>query len=388
MAKSAKVRDGRAHSSMSAEYGRHNPTHETEASTNGTKRHREDLVNDNGEAPPSKRRPAYSPREHANREIGLMRKGEGTGMAGFVGSASGIHFVRSVYGSIARKSSGRQETDTPAASVVPGEEDFLDSDAIASADRPLWRFEELATVQEGVHVQAPSYDALLGWSRSYFDNWHPALPFLHVPTVLSYLQAISEERQLPSPYETIIVRSILSISAADSRQTLDGRRKHIPSELVFRSFKDALDSIQTTFTAQVTVLSLQAALCVQLFLVSMLRHNAASRLGGLLVRMAFQLGLHRCPSRYRAFESHERQLRRGLFWSIYCIDRHVCQSLGLPLGIRDDDLDVCYPSEERHEESARHGKLDSKCPSKLPLRKTRMLALDVAITTNHMIFQH
>jgi hypothetical protein len=87
---------------------------------------------------------------------------------------------------------------------------------------------------------------------------------------------------------------------------------------------------------------------VQLFLVSMLRHNAASRLGGLIVRMTFQIGLHRCPVRYASFTTEDIQLRKRLFWTVYCLDRHLCQSLGLPLGIRDDDIDVCYLDLERH----------------------------------------
>ena len=35
-------------------------------------------------------------------------------------------------------------------------------------------------------------------------------------------------------------------------------------------------------------------------------------------------------------------------WSIFCIDRYVCIRLGIPLGIRFDDVDVCYPHSEKH----------------------------------------
>jgi hypothetical protein len=106
--------------------------------------------------------------------------------------------------------------------------------------------------------------------------------------------------------------------------------------------------VQYAFSQPVCIQSLQAALSVQLFLVSMLRLNAASRLGGLIIRMALQMGLHRCSNRYPSFSSAQRELRHRIFFSLYCIDRFICQSTGLPLSLRDDDIDVCYPSLERH----------------------------------------
>lgn len=80
----------------------------------------------------------------------------------------------------------------------------------------------------------------------------------------------------------------------------------------------------------------------------MLRLNAASRLGGLVIRMALQLGLHRCPARFPSFSAGEKEHRQRIFWSLYGIDRFICQSMGLPLSLHDDDVDVCYLSMERH----------------------------------------
>ena len=80
----------------------------------------------------------------------------------------------------------------------------------------------------------------------------------------------------------------------------------------------------------------------------MLRLNAASRIGGLIMRMAVQLGLHRCPARFSAFTSSARELRQRVFWSLYAIDRFISQSMGLPLGLHDDDIDVCFPLAEHH----------------------------------------
>ncbi|KKY20864.1 putative c6 transcription factor [Phaeomoniella chlamydospora] len=140
----------------------------------------------------------------------------------------------------------------------------------------------------------------------------------------------------------------MSISLADHRQSGAPMARPVPAYLAFHSFDDAMNSISKVFSNPTSIESIQAAVSVQLFLVSMLRHNAASRLGGAIVRMAFQLGLHRCPVRFSGFSAQDASLRKRLFWTIYCLDRYICQSIGLPLAIRDDDVDVCYAGQERH----------------------------------------
>jgi hypothetical protein len=138
--------------------------------------------------------------------------------------------------------------------------------------------------------------------------------------------------------------------------------KPVPSSFVFLSFDDAMNSIQRVLIEETSILSLSALVSVQLFLISMLRYNAASRLEGLAVRMAFQLRLHHCPVRLGGDAARESELRKRLFWSIFCIDRYICIRLGIPLGIRTEDADVCYPHTERHghprEDDERDSRLD------------------------------
>ncbi|GAB1192118.1 hypothetical protein APSETT444_001302 [Aspergillus pseudonomiae] len=69
----------------------------------------------------------------------------------------------------------------------------------------------------------------------------------------------------------------------------------------------------------------------------------ASTVGGCMLRSMMHAGLHRCPFRYRELSSHDRQLRKRIFWCAYAIDRYLSQALGLPLGIQDSDIDVCAP---------------------------------------------
>ncbi|KAJ8118776.1 hypothetical protein OPT61_g319 [Boeremia exigua] len=298
----------------------------------------------NDERPPKKRRTSM----HPPREVGLMRSVPGDKLSSFVGSASGIYFIRSVYGAVrgAHPSSSSQ-IETPESDHVPGEDDYLPS-SVPNAPGRLWRDEETTPRP----LSSVSFQELVDWSGSYFANWHPIYPYLHAPSVLEYFEKVPqlhEQGNEGAPnFMMTILRSIMSISLADRRQSsmLDSAR--YPAELVFKSYDDAVDCLQHVLTRPTTLQSLQAAISVQLFLVSMLRLNAASRLGGLVIRMALQLGLHRCPARFPSFSVGEKEHRQRIFWSLYAIDRFICQSMGLPLSLHDDDVDVCYPTAERH----------------------------------------
>ncbi|OQO12327.1 hypothetical protein B0A48_02969 [Cryoendolithus antarcticus] len=304
--------------------------------------------------PPAKRIRLNAPLadQGRHREIGLMRWRSEKDAASFVGSASGIHFIRSVYSAVeAEKSRAASPVQSPDRNLVPGEDDQLPGE---NAEKPqgLWQSSEVTLTTNGRN-NSVSFDDLLAWSDSYFENWHKAYPFLHAPSVLESFRRVATrplgDVYKVDPLDLAIMRSIFSISLADRRQSGDkGVNRPWPAELVFQDFDSAIESIQFTLAAATTIKALQAVVSVQLFLVSMLRHNAASRLGGLAVRMAFQIGLHRCPVRYNSFTADDIQLRKRVFFCVYCIDRHLCQSLGLPLTIRDDDVDLCLPNEEKH----------------------------------------
>jgi hypothetical protein len=296
--------------------------------------------------PPPKRRCVSSPSADSPRELGQMRthRDTGSGSAHFVGSGSGIHFVRTVRRAFASNSVKQNVPDKNAEEeLVPGEDDRLNPPST------LWREGELRILENGFHQSSSTFDELVLWSKSYFDSWHPPFPFLHAPTVLGTLEKLSTQGfEGLDPGESVIVRSIMSISLADRRQQPENQGCIVPSQLVFHTTDEAIFALQCLIARPSSLRNLQAVVSVQLFLISMLRLNAASRIGGLIVRMALHLGLHRCPTRFEQFSTAEVDIRRRLFWSIYSIDRYLSQSLGLPLDLKDDDLDVCYHDRENH----------------------------------------
>lgn len=300
--------------------------------------------------PPSKRRRVYSPSADSPRELGQMRihRDAGPGSAHFVGSGSGIHFVRTVRNAFASTSAKQAAPDKASEEeLVPGEDDQLDSPG------SLWHPDETRNIDLDFQQAYCAFDELVLWSKSYFDSWHRPFPFLHAPTVLTAFEKLSMNGMKSlDQYEIVVLKSIMSTSLADRRQLPVQQGCAVPNQLVFRTTEEAIFAIQPLIFGPSSMSKLRAIVSVQIFLVSMLRLNAASRIGGLIIRMALHLGLHRCPARFEQFSASEVEMRKRIFWSIYSLDRYLSQSLGLPLGLKDDDLDVCYHDSENHHSSA------------------------------------
>ena len=325
------------------------------------------------QSPRSTSEPSYASPSHSTStsrkrkrsgEYGFMRDTGEHDSARFVGSSSGIHFIRNVHLRLSKRSANRSQangTNSEARALgelVPGEDDQLRQRTSQRDGETanLWKDHE--TLEDD--TSKPTFDQLVAWSKSYFQAWHPILPFLHGPDILRIFEDVSQNGVASlEHHDRAILRSVLSISVADSRQGTS-LGEPVPVSHLFRSVDEAVSCSQFALGQPASIRATQAALSIQIFLISMLCLNAASRLGGLIVRMAFHLGLHRCPTRYPFFSPEEAARRRRVFWCLYCCERFLSQSLGLPLDIRDDDIDVCYPGEELHGIASREDQNDKR----------------------------
>ncbi|KAK6536932.1 hypothetical protein TWF281_001139 [Arthrobotrys megalospora] len=276
-----------------------------------------------------------------SQELGSIRSS-----SRFAGSSSGIYFLRTVCDAIAKAGTSENLTSAPAVNLrfIPGEDERG-----GDSSGCIWHAAEVTSTADAAW---PSFDDLVALiSNTYIRGWHCLLPFLQAETVLQTLENACLRKVLDhrTP-QSVCIRSIISISLLDRRQTSGAEEMAIPlpSCLVFRSLEDCNSSIHALLGDN-SLSSLQGMLSAQLFMVSIMELRSASRLGGWIVRMAFDLGLHRCPCRYRlSFGETEVSIRRRIFWTVYNLDRYLCQALGLPLGIRDEDVDVCLPNNEVH----------------------------------------
>lgn len=278
--------------------------------------------------PPTKRRRVFlQTMGQQLREVGALQTSPreiATGFAGSTGDASHIQSLNETP-KIGRPQHENVQTQTLESDAVPGMDDQPLTGALMSASKSLWLPGEVLTAVTD-SSDTFTFDDLLSWTCSYFDNWHPPYPFLHAPSVLEHFGHVIDYGALDSTdslkHKLTILRSIMSVSLIDRRQTGADMRP-VPQQLVFASLNDAIQSVQSMLTDESSIAALQAIVSVQLLFISMLRYNAASRLQGLTVRMAFHLGLHRCPMQFSAFPREEARLRQRIFWSIYCIDRYI-----------------------------------------------------------------
>lgn len=326
-----------------------------------SRRKRRRFSNSNSHDPANVRRPSET--ASSTGELGSMRRGLSKGSSSFVGSGSGIYFVHTVQAAFARNYS-RQGSEAINDDLVPGEDDRLHT---RNQSGTLWSIDEIESVSLSQEESVVTFEEMVAWSQPYFDNWHPPFPFLVGSSVLNLFEKVSQSGMGSlNQMDSTIVRSVLSISLADKRQMPAQQGRKIPDTLIFRTADDAISCLTPILLQPSTIGGLQSLVAIQIFLISMLHLNAASRIGGLIVRVAFHLGLHRCPTKYEQFSQAESDLRRRIFWAIYVLERYLSHSLGLPLDLRDDDIDVCYPDRELHYRSDHpHGLNVDEAPSEL-----------------------
>lgn len=287
----------------------------------------------------------------------------------FVGSSSGVYFINTVRRAFSTgkdvPGSGSPETEfPPAEDTLVGAEDSPQhqhkrrqtvsssrADSISSAGptrecHTYWKYDPTISSSLG---QPPPLELSKELMMSYFKVWHPLFPFLHGPSFLQAMEGLYSQEARENPVHdpdssdhrsvcwTIILQCIFNLASL-LRPDLD-----LPVESRIQSPAN-MTSLLAVLATRHDIASLQALLAVQVYLVATMSLRLASTFGGCVLRSVLHAGLHRCPFRYTQLSSHDRQLRKRIFWCAYAIDRYLSQALGLPLGIQDSDIDVCLPA--------------------------------------------
>ncbi|KAH7076382.1 fungal-specific transcription factor domain-containing protein, partial [Paraphoma chrysanthemicola] len=276
-------------------------------------------------------------------EIGTLRA-QPNGESLFVGSSSGVFFINTVRrafshaAATAPPSPQRNANDNVSsartlASLPSPEDCILGSDPPTKESWFPSNIEDLGSL--------PDHAAAKELLITYFRTWHPLFPFLHGPTCLEDLESLYVGGQAIKPKSlstAIIFQCLFSIAKLDRPEITSLGKSQIRSQ---RQLMLALSMI----SLNCDLVSTQALLAGQLYFVAIMDLRAASTAGGLVLQSMFKSGLHRCPFRYLSLKDDTREMRKRVFWSAYTLDRFVSQSLGHPLGIRDDDFDVCAPGD-------------------------------------------
>ncbi|KAJ6102072.1 hypothetical protein N7486_004499 [Penicillium sp. IBT 16267x] len=278
----------------------------------------------------------------------------------FVGSSSGVYFINTVKRAFSNglDEAGSRETEFPTAEDTlvgvddssrhkrPRTESRNEPASFGGEPSVSWKYDPALASSLGT---APPLEMAKEFMMSYFKVWHPLFPFLHGPTFLQAMEKLYSNSPTPNfPVDdstsehrttcwTVILQCIFNLGSLlhPDLQLPDSCKIQSPSSMT---------PLLATLASRHDIVSLQALLAIQVYLVATMSLRLASTFGGCVLRSVLHAGLHRCPFRYSQLSSHDRLLRKRIFWCAYAIDRYLSQALGLPLGIQDSDVDVCLPA--------------------------------------------
>ncbi|KAF2165085.1 hypothetical protein M409DRAFT_67379 [Zasmidium cellare ATCC 36951] len=110
-------------------------------------------------------------------------------------------------------------------------------------------------------------------------------------------------------------------------------------------FVQAVNLLQDLYEVG-SIEQVQILLLISFYANSLGRVKSAHVYCGIAVRIGIGLGLHRSQAGSSTMSPVQREVRRRVWWTLYLFDRMISSKLGYPLAIRDDDIDVEFPSME------------------------------------------
>ncbi|KAL2424458.1 hypothetical protein ABEF95_010617 [Exophiala dermatitidis] len=287
-------------------------------------------------------------------EIGTLKKLANQGTA-WLGSSSGVYFVNTVRRAFSAAFAS-SHLDGP--NAVPASEDILTGEDAEgrSYNGPIHdgpsttdQFPQLLASALG---KPPPKKIAMELVMSFFTAWHPLFPFLHGPTFLKDMESIyaREARSSAAMKDnpgTVELSKLVTFQLIINVASLDRTDIHLPMDSRIKTTVD-VSRVAACLALSHDLSTIQAILAAELYLCATLAIRQASSVAGIMIKLIYHAGLHRCPLRYAQLSSEECEIRKRIFWSAYALDRHCNLSLGDPNIIQDDDIDVCLYGPELH----------------------------------------
>ncbi|KAK9719077.1 hypothetical protein K7432_005056 [Basidiobolus ranarum] len=169
----------------------------------------------------------------------------------------------------------------------------------------------------------------------YFSKINPIFPLLHKAEFLERLNKVDDE----PPF--FLLNSILALSSILISSESILKNENLSPEIFYKRASVLLDR---TFEMS-SMDNIQA-----LILLGIHQHITHSGMrawiyGGMAIRMAEDLGLHRNPDKWdiKGLTREEKEARKRVWWVCYQIDRHAGVCVGRPLCIDDRHFDTTLP---------------------------------------------
>lgn len=241
----------------------------------------------------------------------------------------------------------------------------ISNDASRSIDRRASTSSLLQARREiGVRVlKSMPKEIIISLTQKYTQKVLPRYPFFHEAALWAIIHRVLtllESHQSTHPtspgysmlapnYDFLILYLILAISV-----TLESTKGGHESRCVSLSTSLFEEGIKH-FSGQMQIPSDLAGLQLNLLMLLYATINPRSAnvwiLSGAVMRSCLELGLHREASETGRHDAFTIDLKRGLFWSAYCMDRSICSALQRPLSMPDAAINTHFPSDIAQTES-------------------------------------
>lgn len=158
------------------------------------------------------------------------------------------------------------------------------------------------------------------------DRWTPLYPILHKPSVREAYRRLTEgptitpqgQHPVLDLYQTLALLALGTVGQPAAACAPDHAHFLCVSETYYSMATALLDRVMGRPCLQ----ALQGMEIMQIYLQLSARYSVASHLGGVAVRLAQTLGLHRHSHRFK-FDPLETELRRRVWWCQYTLDTYV-----------------------------------------------------------------
>ena len=168
----------------------------------------------------------------------------------------------------------------------------------------------------------------------FFQEWAPLYPVVHRPTILkAYEQYLNNTETLQrNPHVMAQLNLIFGIAALSSMS----RTNQDPT-----FFEENWSATLDSFSSETSISSLQCFVLGQIYCMTKGDYRTLLRYRALGVDICHQLGMH--ENQESSGNPLEDETYKKVFWSQYVLDRFCSALTGLPVLLREEDIETEYP---------------------------------------------
>lgn len=175
----------------------------------------------------------------------------------------------------------------------------------------------------------------------YFAYYHPTFPIIHEPTFRQYYETLNERPKGTWHMLANLVAALGSFVSTDSADETDMR--------LFNAVKSQLtiECLEAGNLGLVQAFAMSAN-----YLQKRNKPNSGYNYGGVALRLAISLGLHK---EFRSWHATplQKEIRRRVWWSLCVLDVGATVTYGRPLNWPSDGVEAHFPSNINERVSSR-----------------------------------